>query len=58
MNDQPNGFFKRKTTWAALTGILGAGAAYLSGELPAAQAITMSFEALLALALRSAIARQ
>lgn len=51
-------FFKRKTTWAALLAVLTSAASYASGEVPAADAATLAFNALLALTLRSAIARQ
>lgn len=49
-------FIARKTTWAALLTILTAAAGYAAGHIAAPDALTMAFNAIMALGLRSAIA--
>ena len=44
--------FKTKTFWTSISGLIGAGAAYATGDASAVQAISIGFQALLAIFLR------
>jgi hypothetical protein len=57
MNDEPAGFFKRKTTWAALAGIFGAAAGAATGTVSPGEALTAALNAVFALTLRSAVSK-
>lgn len=57
-NSEPAGFFKRKTTWAALASIFGGIAGAVTGTVDYATAAGMVLNALMALGIRSAIANK
>ena len=58
MEKEPNGFFKRKTTWAALSSI-GAGlGGFMTKTADPMTAITLVLQGLMALGIRSSIAKQ
>lgn len=58
MNDNDKPFFQRKTTWAALLSAAGTAAAAAAGQVDVQTAVTAITQAILALCLRSAIAKQ
>lgn len=58
MEKEPAGFFQRKTTWAALTALIGALSGFLTGAVSPGEAVTIAINSVFALTLRSAIATQ
>lgn len=57
MNQEPAGFFKRKTTWAALASIFGGIGGAATGQMSVPDGGMLAFQGIMALCLRSAVAK-
>jgi hypothetical protein len=57
MEKEPAGFFQRKTTWAALGSIATGAAGYATKSMSLMEALSLVFNGLMALGVRSAIAK-
>ncbi len=57
MNQEPAGFFKRKSTWAGLTAIFGGIGGYITHTVDPASAAVMVLQGISTITLRSAIAK-
>ena len=58
MEKEPNGFFKRKTTWAALSSIGAGVGGFMTKTADPMTALTLVLQGFMALGIRSAIATE